>query len=173
MTTPIYKATIGAYIRQVEALSEILVKGREHFAANGIDADAFINESLIEDMNPFSFQIRTVCHQANCVESLKSGRASPPPAIDVSDYATLESMLKDAAETLRATTPEELDGMLDNDVVFAFGEVKIPFKALGYLTSFASTNFYFHVTTAYNLLRRKGVPIGKRDFLGALDMNFG
>ena len=60
MTTPIYKSTLGAYIRQIEALSDILAKGREHFAASGIDADAFINERLIEDMNPFSFQILTI-----------------------------------------------------------------------------------------------------------------
>lgn len=171
MTTPIHKSTIGVMIRQIEALAGILASGREHL---GDGADAFINERLTDDMLPFSFQIRAVCHSsAGNVAAVRSGQASPPADMHVTTYAQLEELLNSALDDLRAVTPEELDTLLDKDVIFALADFKIPFKGLGFLTSFALPNFFFHVTTAYNLLRQKGVQIGKRDYLGAMDMNMG
>ena len=171
MTTPIYKSTIGVMIRQAEALVGVLAAGREHL---GNDADAFINEKLIEDMLPFSFQIRAVCHSAwGNYEALKSGTATPPPNLEISSYEDLETLLAETIANLKTIDPAELDGLLDTDLLFILGDFKLPFKGIVFLTSFAIPNFYFHVTTAYNLLRQKGVQIGKREFLGALDMNMG
>ena len=171
MTTPIYKSTIGVMIRQAEALTGVLAAGREHL---GDEADAFINEKLIEDMLPFSFQIRAVCNSAwGNIEAMRSGQASPPPDMEISSYAQLETLLADTIANLKTIEPSELDSLLDNDLIFVLGDFKLPFKGIGFLTSFAIPNFYFHVTTAYNLLRQKGVQIGKREFLGALDMNMG
>lgn len=171
MTTPIYKSTIGVMIRQAEALAGVLAAGREHL---GDDADAFINEKLIEDMLPFSFQIRAVCNSAwGNYQAMKSGTASPPPDMEISSYAQLETLLAETIENLKTIEAAELESLLDGDLLFILGDFKLPFKGIGFLTSFAIPNFYFHVTTAYNLLRQKGVPIGKREFLGALDMNVG
>jgi hypothetical protein len=171
MTTPIYKSTIGVMIRQAEALVGIMAAGREHL---GDGADAFINEKLIDDMLPFSFQIRAVCHSSyGNVEAMRAGQASPPGDMDVTSYPQLETLLKDTIEQLKAIEPAELDGLLDKDLVFVLGDFKLPFKGLGFLTSFAMPNFFFHMTTAYNLLRQKGVAIGKREYLGAMDMNMG
>lgn len=171
MSTPIYKSTIGVMIRQADALAAIVAKGREHL---GADADAFINESLCADMLPFSFQIRSIYHStAGNLDALRSGQAGPPEAMDLTTYADLEALLGKAIDSLKAVTPEELDGLLKNDVVFAMGDMKIPFTGEGFMNSFAIPNFYFHTTTAYNLLRQKGVAIGKRDYLGAMDLNMG
>ena len=171
MTTPIYKSTIGVMLRQAEALAAIMAKGREHL---GADADAFINQSLCADMLPFSFQIRSVYHStAGNLAALQSGQAGPPEAMELTSYADLEALLGKAIEALQAVTPETLESLLQGDVVFAMGDMKIPFKGDGFMNSFALPNFYFHATTAYNLLRQKGVPLGKRDYLGAMDMNFG
>ncbi len=171
MSTPIYKSTIGVMIRQAEALAAIVAKGREHL---GKDADAFINERLTDDMLPFSFQIRAVCNSAwGNIEATRAGQAGPPPEMEVTSYAQLETLLSETISKLKSIEPAELDTLLDKDVIFALGNFKIPFKGLGFLTSFALPNFYFHVTTAYNLLRRKGVSLGKRDFLGTMDMNMG
>ena len=171
MTTAIYKSTIGVMIRQAEALAGIVAKGRDHL---GDEADAFVNQRLIEDMLPFSFQIRAVCNSAwGNIEAIRAGQAGPPPDMDITSYAQLERMLAETIENLKSVTPEEVDSLLDKDLIFVLGDFKIPFKGLGFLTSFALPNFYFHVTTAYNLLRQKGVELGKRDFLGALDMNMG
>lgn len=171
MTTAIYKSTIGVMIRQAEALAAIIAKGREHL---GDEADAFINQRLCDDMLPFSFQIRSAHNStAGNLEAMRSGQAGPPADMQISTYAQLEGLLDEAIDALKAVTPEELDTLLENDIIFALGDFKIPFTGLGFITSFAMPNFYFHVTTAYNLLRQKGVQIGKRDYLGALDMNMG
>ncbi len=171
MTTAIYKSTIGVMIRQAEALAAIVAKGREHL---GDEADAFINQRLCDDMLPFSFQIRAVHNStAGNLEAMRSGQAGPPADMQVATYAQLEGMLGEAIDALKAVTPEELDTLLENDIIFALGDFKIPFTGLGFITSFAMPNFYFHATTAYNLLRQKGVQIGKRDYLGAMDMNMG
>ncbi|MEM9225871.1 MAG: DUF1993 domain-containing protein [Pseudomonadota bacterium] len=174
MTTPIYKSTIGAMIRQMEAMAGILEKGREHFGLNGIDADAFIDERLHEDMLPFSFQIRSICHSSlGNLEAMRAGQAAPPAGMEVTSYAQLQTLLGDTIEKLKTITADDLDSLLDKDVLFAFGDFKMPFKGLGFLTSFALPNFYFHTITAYNLLRQKGVVIGKGDYLGAIDLNMG
>ena len=171
MTTPIYKSTIGVMIRQAEALSGILTAGREHL---GDEADAFVNQTLIDDMLPFSFQIRSVCHSSwGNIEAMRSGQAAPPADMNVTTYAQLETLLAETFEKLKTVEPAELDSLLDNDLIFVLGDFKLPFKGLGFLTSFAMPNFFFHMTTAYNLLRQKGVQIGKREYLGALDMNMG
>lgn len=171
MTTNLFKSTIGAMLRQSEALRGVLAKGREHL---GADADAFINESLCDDMLPFSFQIRSMNHSsAGSLESLRTGQATPPPALEIDSYADLEALLDETIEALKAVTAEELDTLVQNDVTFAMGDMKLPFTGLGFLTSFSVPNYYFHTTTAYNLLRQKGVSIGKQDFLGAIDLNFG
>ncbi|MEM9571416.1 MAG: DUF1993 domain-containing protein [Pseudomonadota bacterium] len=171
MTTPIYKSTIGVMIRQAEALVGIMTAGREHL---GDGADAFINEKLIEDMLPFSFQIRAVCHQSmGGIHAMRSGQAGPPPDMSISSYADLETLLADTIADLKTIEASELDSLLDKDLVFVLGDFKLPFKGLGFLTSFLMPNFFFHMTTAYNLLRQKGVPIGKREYLGAMDMNMG
>ncbi|MEL7041427.1 MAG: DUF1993 domain-containing protein [Pseudomonadota bacterium] len=171
MTTPIYKSTIGVMIRQAEALVGIMAAGRAHL---GDGADAFIDEKLIEDMLPFSFQIRAVCHQSmGGIHSMRSGEAGPPPNMEIGSYAQLETLLTDTIAELKTIDPAELDRLLDNDLIFVLGDFKLPFKGLGFLTSFMVPNFFFHMTTAYNLLRQKGVPIGKREYLGAMDMNMG
>jgi len=171
MTTPLYKSTIGVMIRQAEALVGIMTAGREHL---GDGADAFINEKLIEDMLPFSFQIRAVCHSSyGNIEAIRSGQAAPPADLDVTSYAQLETLLADTIAQLKTIDPAELDTLVDKDLVLVLGDFKLPFKGLGFLTSFAMPNFFFHMTTAYNLLRQKGVPIGKREYLGAMDMNLG
>jgi len=171
MTTPLYPSTIGAYIRQAEALAAIMAKGREHL---GDTVDAFVNQSLCEDMLPFSFQIRSIHHSSvNAIEALRTGLAGTPPAMEITSYGQLEALLSEVIDMLKALTPEELDTLLSNDVTFVIGETKLPFTGLGFLTSFSLPNYYFHVTTAYNLLRIAGVPIGKRDYLGAMDMKLG
>ena len=71
---------------------------------------------------------------------------------------------------LAEVTPDEMAALEGKDVVFKFREQRMPFTAEGFLFSFSKPNLYFHATTAYNMLRMKGVPLGKRDFLGQLQL---
>ncbi len=79
-------------------------------------------------------------------------------------------MVADARAALRALTPDEVNALEGGDIVFHLGEAKLPFTTVGYILSFSLPNFHFHATTAYDILRTKGVPLGKRHYLGQLRM---
>ena len=101
----------------------------------------------------------------------KRGRFEPPghPA-KLPDYQELQDMVAGAREQMKKFTPEIVNGLEGADVTFVLGERKLPFTAVGFLSSFSLPNFYFHAATAYDILRSRGVPVGKRDFLGRLRM---
>jgi hypothetical protein len=86
------------------------------------------------------------------------------------DYAALQKLVADAREALQKVTPAEVNALEGGDMEFQFRDFKMPFTAEGFLMSFSLPNFYFHAATAYDILRSKGVPLGKRDFMGALRM---
>ena len=101
---------------------------------------------------------------------VKKGVSGPPGAMATATYADLQKIVADAIAALTALTPEEVNGLSGKDVVFELGAMKLPFTAEGYLLSFSLPNFYFHASTAYDILRANGVPLGKRYFLGALKL---
>ena len=82
----------------------------------------------------------------------------------------MQKFVAGTREALQALTREEVDGLAGKDVAFQFGERKMPFTAETFVMSFSLPNFYFHATTAYDILRNKGVPLGKRDFMGQMRM---
>jgi hypothetical protein len=86
------------------------------------------------------------------------------------DYASLQKLIADTITTLQQIKPAEINALEGKDVVFAMGDMKLPFTAENYFLSFALPSFHFHATTAYDILRTKGVSLGKRHYLGALRM---
>ena len=98
---------------------------------------------------------------------MKAG-AFGPPAPSTADYAGLQKLVTEAREAVEKATAAELDACAGKDVIFSVGERKIPFTSEGFLQTFSLPNFFFHATTAYDILRSKGVPVGTRDFLGKM-----
>jgi hypothetical protein len=84
------------------------------------------------------------------------------------DYSELQKLVSEAREGLKKLSREEVDALQGKDVTFQMGDFKMPFAAEGFLMSFSIPNLFFHATTAYDILRMKGVPLGKRDFMGPL-----
>ena len=169
MSTTLYEATVARFEQTLTATAGFLAKGREHFESEGVALDDIVESRLHPDMAPFRFQvISTVHHSAGALEGAQSGQFAPPPNSDGVDYTTLEQKVQDALATVKDMTAEKLLSLEDNPLVFALGEQKIPFRVGNFLLSFSIPNFYFHSTTTYDLLRHKGVPVGKRDFLGQL-----
>jgi uncharacterized protein len=82
------------------------------------------------------------------------------------DYVGLQGLVTEARTELSAWTREDVNALIGRDVTFKLGDRALPFTAEGFLMSFSLPNFFFHATTAYDILRQKGAPIGKRDFLG-------
>ena len=126
---------------------------------------------LAPDMLPFRFQIRcAVHHSLGAIRACKSGVFAPPRPVPALDFAGLQKQVTEAREELQKVKPDDVNGLHGKDMIFQLRDNKLPFTAEGFLLSFSLPNFYFHATTAYDILRSKGVPLGKRDFLGRLRM---
>jgi len=168
MTVSFYDLTIGSYVQIVEAAVGVLQKGADHFAAKGIDPAEIVETRLIPDMANFHFQVTSVTHHSlGAVHAFKSGEFRPPK-YPPCGYAELQAMTRNTLDELKAQSRDEIDALAGGRVVFKLGGNEIPFTAENFAVSFSLPNFYFHATTAYDILRMKGVPIGKRDFIGAM-----
>ena len=169
MPISLYDATVKSFIQTVGAVSGFLEKGRAHFVEAGQDPNAIVGKQLHPDMLPFRFQLISVAHHsAGAVEGAKAGAFHPPSGAAELDYAGLQQLVGNALATLKAVTPAEIDALEGKDVGFHLGPRTLPFTAEGFLLSFSLPNLHFHATTAYDILRQAGVPLGKRDYMGAM-----
>jgi uncharacterized protein len=167
MTISLYAATIPSYRQILGAVAGLLTKAERHCADNGIAADDIVRARLAPDMQPFSYQVKsTVVHSLGAIEGVRRGVFSPDLAVPPQDFAALNHSIAAALAALEKIDPAEIDAFIGRDMRFAFGDRQIDFTAEDFLLSFSQPNFYFHATTAYDILRWKGLPLGKRDFMG-------
>jgi uncharacterized protein len=171
MAISLYDLSVASYLQTLGGVVGFLERGHVHLTANNIDPDAFADFRLAPDMLPFRFQLQSVTHHSlGAIEGLKKGAFSPPPAIEALGYRGLQKMVGDAREALQKLTPAEINALEGRDVVFTLKQMQIPFTTEGFVMSFSLPNFYFHAATAYDMLRLKGVPLGKRDYMGQMRM---
>ncbi len=167
----LYDASVANFLQTLGAMSGVLYKGLAHFRERGGDAEGIVETRLAPDMLPFRFQIVSVAHHSRgAIEAAQKGVFNAPSATPDLDYAGLQALVVEAREALTALAPDAVNALLGRDVTFQLGDRKLPFTAEGFLMSFSLPNFYFHATTAYDILRHHGVPLGKRDFMGRLRM---
>ena len=167
MAISFYEASVPTYLQIVGGLVGVLEKGHTHCKEKGIDLQSVVETRLAPDMLPFSFQIHSVVHHSvEALNGMKSGVFRPPGEKPPMSYAELQGLVGETKAKLEKLTPSEVNGLENKDVVFEFRSMKMPFTATGFLFSFSFPNFFFHATTAYDILRSKGVPLGKRDFMG-------
>ena len=171
MAASLYDFTVGSYLQTLGGVAGFLDRGLAHCGDNNIDPEEIVETRLHGDMLPFRFQIISVAHHSiGAIEGVKKGQFAPPTTMEPLTYADLQKLVADTRESLKQLTPEEVNGLEGGDVVFQMRDFKLPFTSEGFLMSFSLPNFYFHATTAYDILRSKGVPLGKRDFMGQMRM---
>ena len=163
MTISLYHATVPTMIQLLGAAQGWLAKALD----SGIPEEEIVEARLIEDMLPFAYQVKSmVTHSVGAVEGLRKGVFSP----DLSDPPrTIEGLrlkLGEAENTLKAISQGEIDSFAGKDMRFEFRDTSLPFTGEDFLFSLSQPNFFFHATTAYAILRMKGVAVGKRDFMG-------
>ena len=169
MTIKLSDASLGTYKQLVAASLSIIKKAENHFTEQEINLDELSNMRLIEDMAPLSFQVFSIVHHSvGAIEALKSGEFGPPNTPDNLCFKDLVSMLEDANISLNEMTDEDINSTAGRDVIFKMGQIEWPFTSEDFILSFSLPNFYFHVTTMYDMFRIKGLNIGKLDFAGAL-----
>ena len=172
MAVPLFDMVVPSFQQTLTAVAGFLDKGLAHCKEKGLDPAEVVETQLYPDMLPFRFQIRSVVHHSlGALEGVQRGRFEPPKEPDrLPDYAALQAMVAEARKAMEQYTPETVNGLEGRDLVFQLGERQLPFTAVGFLSSFSLPNFYFHAATAYDILRSRGVPVGKRDYLGRLRM---
>jgi hypothetical protein len=170
MAFSLYDATVANYLQILGAASGFLDKSLVHFREKGIDPAEIVETRLAGDMLPFRFQVVSLAHHSRGAMNAAKNGVFVPPAPKGEDFAALQALVADARNELSAWTPEAVDALVGRDVIFKLGDRALPFTAEGFLMSFSLPNFFFHATTAYDILRHKGAPLGKRDFMGRLKL---
>jgi hypothetical protein len=169
MALSLYAATVPSYRQILGAVAGVLRTAESFCAEKTLAPAELIEARLAPDMFPFSFQVKlTVAHSIGAIEGIRQGVFSPDTSPAPDSFAGLAQQVDAALARLAAIEPAEVDAWLGRDMLFVFGERRLAFTAEDYLLSFAQPNFYFHATTAYDILRWKGLPLGKRNFIGRL-----
>ena len=129
---------------------------------------------LFADMAPFHFQIEAAWHHAVWgVEALRTGAFTPPALVGPVPFAALRAIIAECQAALAAFDRDEIDGCAGKELDLQIGPRRLAFMAETFLLSFSLPNFHFHAVTAYDILRSRGVPIGKRDYEGRLRTRVG
>jgi len=167
MTISFQDASVATYQQLLQGVSSVLEKGAEFAQANSINPQEFVMARLADDMMPLHFQVVSVCHHSlGALHGMRDGRFSPPSFDLDKSYTQLQALVVETLEGVNSF--ENPEALADKSMVFALGEMEMPFTNENFLMSFSLPNFYFHVTTIYDVLRMKGVALSKRDYLGAM-----
>lgn len=167
MTISMYQVSVPVFARNLNALLGVLTKAEAFAEAKKFDQGVLLGTRLYPDMFPLNVQVGQVCtHAARGVAQL-SGMPQPEFGAPETTLAALKERVSKTLEFVKSAKPEQIDGTEDKDIVLKFGTREMPFKGEAFLVGFTLTNFFFHYTTAYNILRSLGLEVGKRDFMGA------
>jgi hypothetical protein len=169
MAVSLYDASVALFAQTLGAMDGFLGRGLAHCQDNNIDPAEVVDTRLYGDMLPLRYQVQAaIGHSVAAIEGVKAGVFLPPRGQAGSSYSDLQTAVAEARAALKAYTPDEINALQDRDVIFKIGENSMPFTGEGFLLTFSLPNFHFHATTAYDILRSKGVPLGKRDYLGRI-----
>lgn len=168
MTTQLYDLTVPAFLRGFNAMSGFLAKGEAYAAEKGIDPAELLNARLIEDMGPLTSQVQRASDAAKFTVVRIGGIENVAMPDEETSFADLQDRIAKTLAFLNAVPREAIDGKEDAPVELKTPTRTLEFTGRSYVLGFVLPNFYFHVTTAYALLRHKGVPIGKMDYLGGV-----
>jgi hypothetical protein len=161
-----YTASVPVFQHMLRNLLHILDKGEASAQARKIDPAVLVNDRLAPDMLPFTRQILIACDAAKLGVARISGLEAPRFEDNEASFAELKARIQKTLDWLATVPASALDGTEDKDVTFPVGrEATRTMKGQAYLLTWALPNFFFHITTAYAILRHDGVDLGKRDYL--------
>ncbi len=166
MIISMYQASAPRFVNILTNLSAILDKAQAHAEARKIDPAALTSYRLFPDMLPMTRQVQIACDSAKGAVARLAGVDIPKHEDTEQTFAELKARIAKTIEFVRSIKPAQLDGTEDKDITLTVGGKDTTLKGMQFLLGRALPNFYFHVTTTYNILRHNGVEIGKRDYLG-------
>jgi hypothetical protein len=161
-----YQTSVPRLANMLRNLSAILDKAQAHAEARKIDPLVLSNARLYPDMLPMKRQVQIACDTAKGVAARLAG-VEPPRHEDVEEtFADLKARIAKTIDFIQTFKPAQIDGSEEKAIRLKLGQREVEFKGMQYLLGHALPNFYFHVVTAYDILRHNGVEVGKRDYIG-------
>ena len=166
MTISMYQASVPRFVNILKNLTGILDKAQAHVDAKKIDVLILTNYRWFPDMLPMTTQVLIACDAAKGVVARLAGIEIPVYEDNEKTLSDLKARIAKTISFIESVTPAQIDGTEDKDIVTKRGDKETHYKGMQFLLGHALPNFYFHITTTYNILRHNGIEIGKRDFLG-------
>jgi hypothetical protein len=161
----LYEISVPAFIRSLKNLSAILKKAEAYATEKSIDLKTFTDAKLVDDMLSLPFQIWTASNTAKNTVQRVAGTPAVPFTDDQKTFPELQDRIAKTIKLLEEVDPKVFEGKEDVEVEMSGRK----FTGQSYIITFAIPNFYFHVMAAYAILRKEGVPIGKKDYLAGSD----
>jgi hypothetical protein len=170
MPISLYDALVPSYLQILGSVRGLIDKAQAHCQSTGCEAEELIGSRLFEDMLDFSYQVKSCAvHSAGAIAGVRAGLFSPDRSDPPGSFDGLRQRIDEAVSVLQAISQEEMESLAAKEVHFTIPDrLDWTFTGQNFLLSFSQPNFYFHATTAYDILRMKGVKIGKADYLGAM-----
>ena len=160
-----YDASVPVFTHFLRSLSVILKKAETHCAAKKIDPAIILSARLFPDMFALTRQVQIASDAAKGAGARLSGTPVPSWADEEKTFDELQARVAKTIEFLASLKPEQFAGAETRDIALKAGGRELNFKGFAYLETYAKPNFYFHLTTAYAILRHNGIELGKPDFL--------
>lgn len=168
MSFSIHRASIPVLVRGFESLSHVLRKGEAFAAEQGIAPEVLLQAQLAPDMYNLIRQVQLASDSAKGCAARLAGIENPSFADTEASFADLHARIAKTVDFLKGVSESQLNGAEARTVTLKLRGREVHFSGTDYLLNFALPNYFFHVTTAYDLLRHKGVPLTKPDYLGTL-----
>ena len=168
MNFTLYDAFVPSCQQILGGIGGLIGKAEAHVKEQGLDDAELIDAKLAENMWTLPWHVRACwVHGAYTFDQLPTGEFTPD-FTDVPDsWDAMRAMVGDAQAKLARVTKDDVDAIADKTIGFVLGgKTLMEFRGADFLLSFNQPNFYFHATTFYDILRHKGLALGKRDFMG-------
>jgi hypothetical protein len=161
-----YQASAPRFVNTLTNLSAILDKAQAHAEGKKIEPAVLLNLRLYPDMFPMKRQVQIACDTAKGAVARLAGVEVPKYEDTEETFAELKARIAKTIDFVKTLKPAQIDGSEDKNIHLKLGPREVDYKGMQYLLGFALPNFYFHVTTAYDILRHNGVELAKRDYIG-------
>jgi len=166
MPISMYQASAPRFANMLKNLSSVLDKAQAHAEAKKIEPAVLLGCRLQPDMFPLSRQVQIVCDNAKGAVARLAGVEVPKHEDTEQSFADLKARIAKTIDFVESFKPAQIDGSEEKEIDLKLGRMEVKWKGMQYLCGFALPNFYFHVVTAYDILRHNGVEISKRDYIG-------
>ena len=169
MPVSLYSASVPVFVRMLKQLSHVLAAVEANATQRKIKPEVLVGARLAPDMNPLSFQVQSATDRTKFFVARVTGQTPPSWPDEEKTFAELQARINKALDYLATFKPGDIDGRDEQMVTMRKSGADVQISAANYLFNNAYPNFFFHVATAYDILRHNGVPLGKADFLGDWD----